>query len=592
MSREIEELKEAAGAYKRWALEARKKYIDLRLRQDPEIRRLYIRAAERVAGELRRLVLRTPSSYIRKAQLEQLEKSLRFEAERLVGDLTKAITMYIEEAVNAGAGYSETITLGLFEKAGIDTTGLRAFYARVNRQAVEACWARTKGGLYLSDRIWQQGENLRSTMRDLIQESVAIGQDAVKTAWMLEQYVRHGARTLARDYPNMMKRMAGRIPGDLCYEALRLVRTETTAAFGEGTIAAARVSPSYKGLKWVLSKSHPVEDICDTLAAADYGLGPGVYPPGEEPPYPAHPNELCILVPVHEEPEEFVERLKRWRNNPASEPELEKWYNTFGKDLYSTQSSSRKPSLPDISQAKTLEDCLRWAQANYPNIRFEFEGADVEAIKPTLEQFHKLAQEWPEVAERIRYIGTRRMFTGEYAHAAADGAVVGLNPKFYGNPQKFLQWLKQDDEAKYHPKGCSTIQSVFTHEFGHLVKWWLERQENVAVLPVVSPDGTGIVGYTVQNWLKHWYEKKRKLVGSLSKYALESQDEAFAEAFAATYHSKGKKTKFQASLEELLSIVSKTKWLKQYKWLSEVAGEERELALRRIKDLKERLGML
>lgn len=161
---------------------------------------------------------------------------------------------------------------------------------------------------------------------------MATGQDAVKTARMLQRYVRQGAQTLARDYPNMMKRMAGRIPGDISYEALRLARTEMTAAFGEGTIAAARVSPSYIGMKWVLSKSHPLTDICDDLAAHDEGLGRGVYSPGDEPPLPAHPNCICTLVPVHEEPEKFVERLKKWRDDPTSDQELEKWYNEIYRE--------------------------------------------------------------------------------------------------------------------------------------------------------------------------------------------------------------------------------------------------------------------
>ncbi|NPV30643.1 MAG: hypothetical protein HPY58_13550 [Firmicutes bacterium] len=329
MSREIEEIKDAAGAYRKWALEARKKYVELRLRHDLEIRGLYIRAADRVAQELRKLALKTPSSYLRKRQLEELEAALRMEAERLGGNLTKALETYIEEAVNAGAGYSQAVTLELFKKAGIDATGLRTLFATVNRQAVEACWSRTKNGLFLSDRIWEKSEKFRATMRDLIQEAVAIGQDAVKTARMLQQYVRQGAQTLARDYPKMMERMKGRVPGDICYEALRLARTETTAAFGEGTIAAARVSPSYKGMKWVLSKSHPLVDICDTLAAHDEGFGRGIYSPGNEPPYPAHPNCLCILVPVHDEPEDFLFRLKRWQENPASEPKLEEWYQTI-----------------------------------------------------------------------------------------------------------------------------------------------------------------------------------------------------------------------------------------------------------------------
>lgn len=344
MSREVEEIKDAAGDYRKWALEARKKYIELRLRQDPEIRRLYIRAADRVAKELRELALKTPSSYLRKRQLEELEALLRAEADRLTGNLTKAFEQYIEQAVDAGSKYSLAITLDLFKKAGMDISELQTMFVTVNRQAVEACWARTRKGLYLSDRIWEQGEKFRNTMRDIVQEAVATGQDAVKTARMLQQYVRQGSMTLAKDYPNMMERMKGRIPRDISYEALRLARTEMTAAFGEGTIAAARVSPSYIGMKWVLSHNHPVVDICDTLAEHDEGLGRGVYPPGDEPPYPAHPNCLCALVPIHENPEKFVKRLKKWLDDPSSDQELEKWYNEIYKP------GEGKMKLPNASQ--------------------------------------------------------------------------------------------------------------------------------------------------------------------------------------------------------------------------------------------------
>lgn len=172
------------------------------------------------------------------------------------------------------------------------------------------------------------------TMRNIIQEAVAIGQDAVKTARMLEQYVKTNTKTIAGQYPNMMKRMGGRIPNDISYEALRLARTEMTAAFGEGTVAAAKVTPSYKGMKWVLSKSHPVADICDSYAAHDEGLGHGVYAPGNEPPYPGHPNCLCVLIAVHEQPDEFVNRLKKWQENPSSDAKLEEWYqNIYKKGL-------------------------------------------------------------------------------------------------------------------------------------------------------------------------------------------------------------------------------------------------------------------
>ena len=341
MAKEIDEIKKAAGDYQKWALAARKHYINLRLRQDKEIANLYIRSADRIAKELQQIGTTTISGQIQKKNLKELEKSLRAEAELIQKGLTEAFVDYIDSAAKAGIGYTQGVVLNLFDQAGLKTSGIRKLYSRVNKQAAEAIWARTRNGLYLSDRIWEQGEKYRNTMRDIIQESVAIGQDAVKTARMLQQYVRQGAMTLARDYPEMMKRMKGRIPGNISYEALRLARTEMTAAFGEGTIAASRVAPSYIGMKWVLSGSHPMPDICDTLSTYDSGLGPGVYPPGDEPPYPAHPNCLCALVPIHEEPEKFVERLKKWRDDPSSDQELEKWYN----DIYQEKAAEKQNRL-------------------------------------------------------------------------------------------------------------------------------------------------------------------------------------------------------------------------------------------------------
>jgi len=358
MAKEIDEIKKAAGDYQKWALAARKQYINLRLRQDKEIANLYIRSADRIAKELQQIGTTTISGQIRKKHLKELEKSLRAEAELIQKGLTEAFVDYINSSTKAGVGYTQGVVLNLFDQAGLKTSGIRKLYSRVNKQAVEAIWARTRNGLYLSDRIWEQGEKYRNTMRDIIQEAVVIGQDAVTTARMIQQYVREGAMTLAKNYPNMMKRMKGRIPGNISYEALRLARTEMTAAFGEGAISASRVAPSYTGMKWVLSKSHPVPDICDTLSTYDSGLGPGVYPPGDEPPYPAHPNCLCTLVPIHEEPEKFVEKLKRWTENPESEPELEQWYENIykqGEDKAKVPKASQKAAE---SVAKTAAEAM------------------------------------------------------------------------------------------------------------------------------------------------------------------------------------------------------------------------------------------
>jgi len=323
---DIDEIKDAAGAYKKWALEARKSYIDLRLRQDPAIRSMYASLVKRLAKKLTGM----PAN-LQARHLKIIDQLLKEQAGLLSAELTEKLTDYIKQASSAGVAYNQAVMVDLLKTAGVKLPGITAIYERANIQAIEACWARTQKGLYLSDRIWKQGENYRDAMKEIIQEAVATGQDAVTTARALETYVKAGRTTLAASYPKMMERMGTRIPQNLSYEALRLARTEMTAAFGEGTVAAAKVSPSSNGIKWILSKSHPLADVCDTHAAHDEGLGKGVFPVDDVPMYPAHPGCLCSLLPVNEQPDDFVARLKRWEKDPASEPGVEDWYQNAYK---------------------------------------------------------------------------------------------------------------------------------------------------------------------------------------------------------------------------------------------------------------------
>lgn len=332
MSKEIDELKSIAGDYKIWALQARKKFIDLRLTQDLEIREVYIKITRSITKELKKGGL----SPVNKKRLQQIYNALKEAEDRLSGQLTMNFEKYAKENIDAATGYSKAITIDVIGKAGINkitATNVSKIYFRVNEKAVEATWSRTQDGLYLSDRIWSKSKKYRQNMTDIIQAAVAEGQDCTKTAKALEQYVLKGKKTLASEYPNMMDRIGSRVPSNVSYEALRLARSEMTAAYGEATLSAAKVSPSCSGVKYILSASHPKPDICDDITGTDrYGLGIGVYPIDEAPLYPFHPNCLCIVTTVNERPEDFVQRLKRWNADPASEPSIENWYQSVYKE--------------------------------------------------------------------------------------------------------------------------------------------------------------------------------------------------------------------------------------------------------------------
>jgi hypothetical protein len=323
---EIGDIKETARSaeYARWALAARKQYLLLRRKQDLEITALYRRAMSRIAS-----MLRDTRSEPEAERLKGLAASLADEERRIREGLTRSIKVSISAAVEATTGYTKGVFIDLVDKAGagekITVTGVNKLFAQANTQAIEAMWARSRNGLFLSDRIWSTAGNAREAIAKMVQEGVAVGMDPVKLAKMLTRYVNADAATFAEQYPNMMQRMKGRVPKQLNYEALRLARTETAAAAGEGTILAAMASPSAEGVKWVLSRAHPKLDVCDERA----GGGPardGVYPPAQVPRFPSHPNCLCHLQVVNKSPEEFVTDLKAWLVDFRSQPEIEKWY--------------------------------------------------------------------------------------------------------------------------------------------------------------------------------------------------------------------------------------------------------------------------
>lgn len=322
----IERLIVESRNYERWSLEQRQQFMALRLDQDQDILEMYEDASRRISQEIAR-------GGLNRFDIERLKRA-QVEIKARVDDLNNQLTMnfdrYIYSNVDVGSSYAKHIAINLVETAGITRLNRplieEAFY-RVNTNAVEAMWSRSRFGLTLDEHIWNKNENYRKHMNSLLTTGVAAGEDCVTVAKAIETYVKKDRKSLAESYPVMMERMQGRVPKDITYESLRLARTEMTSAYGMGTMKSATLNPSNKGVRFILSASHPEYDICDVHCNLDaYGLGPGGYPLEEAPDYPFHPNCLCIMTQINEDPEDFLARLRSWDNNPSSQPDLEQWY--------------------------------------------------------------------------------------------------------------------------------------------------------------------------------------------------------------------------------------------------------------------------
>ncbi len=148
-------------------------------------------------------------------------------------------------------------------------------------------------GYTLSNRIWRAGNVTRAKIDQFISDGIASGIGAFELAKRLEQFLTPGRAALRTNKP---------YGTDASFDAMRLARTEITAAFGRATMAAARANPYVTQMWWKLSPSHPKIDICDTYeAGSPWALN-------RVPAYPAHPQCMCALIPLVEQVPDKVSR--------------------------------------------------------------------------------------------------------------------------------------------------------------------------------------------------------------------------------------------------------------------------------------------
>ncbi len=109
MSRESDEIRRAAGPYAREALEGRSRFLELRLRQDPEIRKILVGAAGRIAKTL----ATGGASPAQARLLANIETQLRAEAGAIQAGLAEAIREQMEQAAAAGSWQSRAVLVRL-----------------------------------------------------------------------------------------------------------------------------------------------------------------------------------------------------------------------------------------------------------------------------------------------------------------------------------------------------------------------------------------------------------------------------------------------------------------------------------------------
>ena len=166
-------------------------------------------------------------------------------------------------------------------------------YYQKNSGALKAFQQRKDRGLNLSDKLWNQSKDLKTSLEETLSVSIEKGIDAVTLSKRVSKYL--------WDFPSMQAAYEEKFghaskAKDCEYRSIRLARSEINMAYRKAEQERWRQFDFVVGYEIKLSGSHPAEDVCDRLA--------GKYPKdfvwsGW------HPNDLCYVVPILKTEEEY-----------------------------------------------------------------------------------------------------------------------------------------------------------------------------------------------------------------------------------------------------------------------------------------------
>lgn len=198
------------------------------------------------------------------------------------------------------------------------------------------------------------------------------------------------------------------------YVAERITRTEMARAWADGFIAKMKKDADIVAVKFKLSSSHPVFDICDMYAKADmYGLGAGIYPKDKLPPLPVHPHCLCRYVEVIEGEVDMQQQRDQVREAG------DKWLNSLPE--------SRRVQVLGRKGLKAWEDGEDWRKymRGYAGLR-EAENR-LQMYKPVELSEKAKADKYQSPQGTIKEFQTRKVENATYDIHVSEN--VNLKPK-------------------------------------------------------------------------------------------------------------------------------------------------------------------
>lgn len=301
--------------------EAERVREELTLSQEEKIRKLYEDAASELEEWSKKLEGRENiSSVLRRAYIDQMEKDLSEEIEKIGKEVESTITKNISSVSTAVVKSANGVLNGF----GVN---IHTAYSFVPSDVVQAI---TMGKIYegdwtLSKAIWSNTKKTQQEIHDIIAKGVLENKSSFEIAKELEKYVNPTAAKpwdWGRIYPGVRRKID--------YNAQRLARTLVSHAYQQSFVRTTKDNPFFEGYRWLTANNHRVCPLCLDYETSvhSYGLPAGVFPKNALP--LDHPNGQCTFsVYMTQSTDQIVDALANWAHGEENE-EIDKFAESLG----------------------------------------------------------------------------------------------------------------------------------------------------------------------------------------------------------------------------------------------------------------------
>lgn len=290
---------------------AEQERVRLTAAQQRQIQRLYENVAKEVAKQAEKAP-RVPSDALRKQYLNQLQKQLNEEFEKIQAEVESAVKGNMKKTAEAVVGDN----IDFLKEVGMPVQGA---FSHVPDEVVRAV---ATGQVYegrwsLSRAIWKNTKRTQKDVQSVIAQGIAQNKSAYDIAKDLEKYVDPSAKK-AWDWSKVYPGTARKVD----YSAQRLARTMVSHAYQQSFVKTTQKNPFVTKYKWVSAEGARTCEICAARDGVEYSK--------TDLPLD-HPNGMCTFIAVIENSmTDIADRIADWALG-GSDPELD----TFARTLRS-----------------------------------------------------------------------------------------------------------------------------------------------------------------------------------------------------------------------------------------------------------------